>query len=93
MSYLIQVNSELFAKVTFEVVSLPDNDYNIEVSSTTWVDSEDNQVFLSDYNHDEQKTLLDETNDAIDAYIDANHDALYKMSSKATVNLPKTWLH
>jgi hypothetical protein len=94
MSYLIQVNSELFAKVTFEVVAMPDNDYNIEVSSTTWIDSEDNQVFLSDYDHEGQKALLDETNEAIDAYIDANHEALYKMSAKGTVNMQaKGWLH
>lgn len=94
MSYLIQVNQELFAKVTFEIVALPDNDYNIEVSSMSFIDADDNQVFLSDLEYEDQKPLLDAANEAIDAYIDAHHEALYKMSAKATVNMQaKGWLH
>jgi hypothetical protein len=78
MNYMLQINSTLFARVSFKVVSLPDNDYDIEVDNVDFINDSDETVELTEYTHDEQRSIFDNFNEAVDDFLEENHEALYK---------------
>lgn len=89
-SYLMPVTSELDVKVTFSLTNLPDDDYTIEVSSMFFQDLDGLQVLLSDVDYEDQKDLLDMANEVVDAFLDDNHEKLYK---ELTTNVDRESMH
>ncbi len=77
-SYLMPVSAELDVKVTFSLTMLPDDDYTIEVASMFFQDLDGLQVLLSDVDYEDQKDLLDMANEVVDAFLDDNHEKIYR---------------
>lgn len=77
MDYLIQVNKDLQAKATFGVVLLNDDDYDIELLTIELYNFDGLQVFYSDYESVEAEKINEQASDAVDEFINLNHEILY----------------
>jgi hypothetical protein len=77
MTTVIKLDDTLNMRVTFSLVNMPDNDYDIEVAQLIFETPEGKHAYLTDYDHDGQREILDLSNAVVDAYIDANHGTIY----------------
>ncbi len=78
MEYRIKVNNKWNAVVSFHVVELPDQDYDIDVGSLKLESPDGKPVSFSDLNYDEQKQSLEQAYEAVELYLTSNHETIYK---------------
>ena len=90
--HTIRIHQYLTVDCTFDAVDLPDQDYDLELSSMIIRDEEGDEVLLSDFSHDEQESLLTEINDSIDLYLDENHERIYNQLTASKASSQK-YLH
>lgn len=80
ISYNVQVSDSVFADFNVEVIELAGPDYDFDVSNVMLmlVDDVGNETILDLHtlSHDEQSTLLQDTNDAIDNFLSDNSGQL-----------------